>query len=126
MHFELLMLRYDWHAHQEELFTMVKKIAGACLITLLAAGTASFAQDGAAIYKSKCQTCHGADGMAGTPAGKSTKARPFNDPEVMKISDDDLIAVTTNGKNKMPAYKGKLTDAQIKEVVAYIHTLQKK
>jgi mono/diheme cytochrome c family protein len=41
------------------------------------------------------------------------------------MSDDDLIAVTTNGKNKMPAYKGKLTDAQIKEVIAYIHTLQK-
>jgi mono/diheme cytochrome c family protein len=25
----------------------------------------------------------------------------------------------------MPAYKGKLTDAQIKDVIAYIHTLQK-
>jgi cytochrome c6 len=113
-------------AHQEERLTMVKQFAGICLITLLAAGTASFAQDGAAIYKSKCQMCHGADGMADTPAGKSTKARPFNSPDVMKMSDDDLIAATTNGKNKMPAYKGKLTDAQIKDVIAYIHTLQKK
>jgi mono/diheme cytochrome c family protein len=69
--------------------------------------------------------CHGADGLAGTPAGKSTKARPFNSPDVMKMSDDDLIKVTTNGHGKMPAYKGKLTDAQIKDVVAYIHTLQK-
>jgi cytochrome c6 len=112
--------------HQEERLTMVKRLAGTCLITLLAAGTASFAQDGAATYKSKCQMCHGADGMAGTPAGKSTKARPFNSPEVTKMSDDDLIAVTTNGKNKMPAYKGKLTDAQIKDVIAYIHTLQTK
>jgi cytochrome c6 len=120
------MPRYDWRAQQEERLTMVKQFAGACLITLLAAGTASFAQDGAATYKAKCQMCHGATGMADTPAGKSTKARPFNDPEVMKMSDDDLIAVTTNGKNKMPAYKGKLTDAQIKDVIAYIHTLQKK
>jgi len=105
---------------------MVKQFAGACLVTLLAAGTVSFAQDAAATYKAKCQMCHGATGMADTPAGKSTKARPFTDPEVMKMSDDDLIAVTTNGKNKMPAYKGKLTDAQIKDVIAYIHTLQKK
>jgi mono/diheme cytochrome c family protein len=104
---------------------MLKQIIRACFVSLLAAGTASYAQSGASIYKSKCQMCHGADGMAGTPAGKSTKARPFNSPEVMKMSDDDLIAVTTNGKNKMPAYKGKLTDAQIKEVIAYIHTLQK-
>ena len=104
---------------------MLKKLTCACFVSLLAAGTASFAQDGAATYKSKCQMCHGATGMADTPAGKSTKARPFNDPEVTKMSDADLIAVTTNGKNKMPAYKGKLTDAQIKDVIAYIHTLQK-
>jgi len=104
---------------------MMKQIAGACLITLLAAATTSFAQDGAATYKSKCQMCHGATGMADTPAGKSTKARPFNDPEVMKMSNEELINITTNGHNKMPAYKGKLTDAQIKDVVAYIKTLQK-
>ena len=37
----------------------------------------------------------------------------------------DLIAATKNGKGKMPAYSGKLTTAQIKDVVAYIRTLQK-
>ena len=36
-----------------------------------------------------------------------------------------LIASTTNGKDKMPAYKGKLTDAQIKDVIAYMRTLEK-
>ena len=51
---------------------------------------------------------------------------PFNSPDVMKESDTDLIAVIKNGKNKMPAFAGKLTDAQITDVVAYIHTLQKK
>ena len=104
---------------------MVKHLTRVCFVSLLVAGTVSYAQSGADTYKAKCQMCHGADGMAGAPAGKSTKARPFNSPDVMKMSDDDLIAVTTNGKNKMPAYKGKLTDAQIKEVIAYIHTLQK-
>ena len=98
------------------------------ILSIMMASTASaaFAQSGADLYKSKCAMCHGADGAGDTPAGKSTKARPFSDPEVLKMSDDDLIAVTTNGKAKMPAYKGKLTDAQIKDVVAYIHTLQKK
>jgi len=104
---------------------MLKQIVRTCFVLLLAAGTVSFAQDAAATYKAKCQMCHGATGMADTPAGKSTKARPFNSPDVMKMSDDDLIKVTTNGHGKMPAYKGKLTDAQIKDVVAYIHTLQK-
>jgi cytochrome c6 len=104
---------------------MLKPIIRAVFVSLLAAGTACLAQSGADTYKSKCQMCHGADGTGNTPAGKSTKIHSFSDPDVVKMSDADLIAVTTNGKNKMPAYKGKLTDAQIKDVVAYIRTLQK-
>ena len=105
---------------------MLKHITHVCVLSLFAVSAMSFAQSAADTYKSKCQMCHGADGMAGTPAGKSTKARPFNSPEVLKMSDDDLTNVTTNGHGKMPAYKGKLTDDQIKGLIAYIHTLQKK
>jgi mono/diheme cytochrome c family protein len=53
------------------------------------------------------------------------KAPSFKDPAVVKASDADLIAAVTNGKGKMPANKGKLTDAQIKAAIAYIRTLQK-
>jgi mono/diheme cytochrome c family protein len=97
-------------------------ISGMAFSLSLAVG----AQDtGAATYKSKCAMCHGADGLGATPAGKSMKAIPFNSPELVKASDADLIAATKNGKGKMPAYSGKLTDPQITEVVAYIRTLQK-
>jgi mono/diheme cytochrome c family protein len=54
------------------------------------------------------------------------KAIPFNDPQITSKSDADLIAATTNGKGKMPAYKGKLSDAEIKAVITYIRTLAKK
>ncbi len=81
---------------------------------------------GADTYKAKCQMCHGADGMGGTPAGKAMKALPFNSPEITSKSDADLIAATKNGKGKMPAYKDKLSDAEIKQVIAFVHTLQKK
>jgi cytochrome c6 len=105
---------------------MPKYIARIVAVSLFtASSTMVFAQSGADIYKSKCQMCHGADGSGNTPAGKSSKARPFNSPEVMKLSDDDLIKVTKSGQGKMPAYAGKLTDAQIKDVIAHIHTLQK-
>ena len=106
---------------------MLKHIARICVVGLLALGTMGFAQNsGEATYKSKCQMCHAADGSGNTPAGKSTKVRPFSSPEVMKLTDDDLIKVTKNGQGKMPAYAGKLTDDQIKDVIAHIHTLQKK
>jgi mono/diheme cytochrome c family protein len=105
---------------------MLKYITRICVVNLLAVSTMSFGQNsGEATYKSKCQMCHGADGSGNTSAGKSTKVRPFSSPEVMKLTDDDLIKVTKNGKGKMPAYTGKLTDDQIKDVIAHIHTLQK-
>ena len=107
---------------------MLKQITHAVAIGLVVsfAGVTSLAQSsGADTYKAKCQMCHGADGLGSTPAGKAVKARPFNAPDVLKESDTDLMAVIKNGKNKMPAFTGKLTDAQITDVVAYIHTLQK-
>ncbi len=89
--------------------------------------TGARAQDsGADTYKAKCAMCHGADGSGSTPAGKAMKAVPFSSPDLIKASDADLIAATKNGKGKMPAYSGKLTDPQIKDAIAYIRTLQKK
>ncbi len=90
-------------------------------VMILATGTMSFAQAaGEATYKSKCAMCHGATGAGDTPAGKSMKVMPF-----VKMSEADMATIITNGKGKMPAYKGKLTDAQINEVAAYSHSLIK-
>jgi cytochrome c6 len=95
---------------------------------LLAASIAApvFAQSaGADTYKAKCQMCHGPDGTAATPMGKMMKIPSFKDPAVLGDSEAALISVTKDGKGKMPAYSGKLTDDQIKEVVSFIRTLQK-
>jgi cytochrome c6 len=87
--------------------------------------TPAFAADsGPATYKAKCAMCHGVDGLGQTPAGKAMKAASFKDPAIVKAPDSELIAAATNGKGKMPAYKGKLTDDQIKSAIAYIRTLQ--
>jgi mono/diheme cytochrome c family protein len=105
----------------------VRSQLAVAVLFVLTAGSASSAQAqaGAADYKSKCMMCHGADGTGNTPAGKSMSVPSFSSPDVVKASDADLIAATANGKGKMPAYSGKLTGAQIKDVVAYIRTMQK-
>jgi cytochrome c6 len=99
----------------------------AALIVLAAWMTLpSFGQaPGADIYKAKCAMCHGADGLATTPTAKNFKVLSFKDPAEINAPDAQFIANTTNGKGKMPAYAGKLTDAQIKDVISYIRTLQK-
>jgi cytochrome c6 len=75
------------------------------------------------LYKSKCQSCHGADGKA-TTVGKKLGARDFQDPDVVSMSEEDLVKTTTDGKNKMPAYKGKLKEDQIKALAQYIKEIK--
>jgi len=77
--------------------------------------------DAAADYKAKCAMCHGADG-AGKPA---MGTKDLGSADIQKMSDADLTAAITNGKGKMPAYKGKLTDAQVTDLVKYIRSLKK-
>ena len=104
------------------------KNPGLVLVAAMAATTlpAVAQNSGAATYNAKCLMCHAADGSGSTPAGKAMKAPSFLAPAAVKEPTANLIAITTTGKGKMPAYAGKLTDAQIKDVVAYIRTLQKK
>ena len=83
------------------------------------------AESAADLYKAKCMMCHGATGLGDAPAGKALKAASFKDPAIVKTSDADLIAAVKNGKGKMPPYKGKLSDDQIKSVITYIRSLQK-
>jgi mono/diheme cytochrome c family protein len=83
------------------------------------------AEDGAAIFKSKCAMCHGPDGAGQTTMGKNMKLRDLGSADVQKQSDADLAKIVTDGKGKMPAYKGKIEPAGIDALVKYIRTLKK-
>lgn len=100
--------------------TALVALALALAVPMLAFGQGS----GADIFKAKCAMCHGPDGSASTGMGKSMGLKPLSSPEVQKMSDADLTALVTNGKGKMPAYKGKLSDADISAVVKYVKTLK--
>ena len=106
---------------------MLIRQARLCMVALLATAVAvpAFAQSGESTFKAKCAMCHGADGLASGSMGKMMKVPSVKSPDFIKLSESEMVADTTNGKGKMPAYKGKLTDAQIKEVVTYMRTLEK-
>ena len=103
---------------------MIMKLIAASALTFLISASA-FAADGAAVYKAKCASCHGADGAGQTAIGKKMNLRDLGSPEVQKQTDAELYAWTADGKGKMPAYKGKLSDAEIKALVAFMRTLKK-
>jgi len=96
------------------------------MLMVMLAGSVSFAQSSAeALYKSKCQMCHGEKGMADSGAGKAMKVKPISDPEVQKMNETQMVDAVKNGMGKMQPFKDKLTDAQIKDVVTYFRSFAK-
>lgn len=96
----------------------------AALAVVLVLPSSMRAQDAsAALFKSKCAACHGADGT-GSAMGKKMGAHDFTSADVQKMSDAELTDIITSGKNKMPKYAS-LKPEEITGLVAYIRTLKK-
>ena len=96
----------------------------ACGLLAFAASQAT-AQDAASTFKAKCAMCHGADGK-GSAMGQKMGVHDFSSAEVQKETDAQLTEAISAGRGKMPAYKDKLKDSEIKDLVAYIRELGKK
>jgi mono/diheme cytochrome c family protein len=90
---------------------------------VLAAIPALAAEDGKALYGSKCAMCHGADGVAKKMAAP---AKNFTDPEFKKTATGDSIAkIIHDGKGKMKGLGDKVNAEQAKAIADYVLTLGK-
>jgi cytochrome c6 len=98
---------------------------------LVSAPLAIRAADAKANWDNNCAQCHGAAGKGDTKMGKMLNAADLTDPK-KQASFTDAQATTAikdgvkqNGKTTMKAFSGKLTDDEIKALVAYVRTLKK-
>ena len=87
------------------------------------AGAMCFAQDGAAIYKSRCAMCHGATGTPNPTMAKLMGIKPASDASMKALSVAQIEATIKGGKGKMKALAG-MNDAQVKSVAAYFKSLK--
>jgi len=99
------------------------------LAVLAAAGSLAaamgFAQStGEAVYKASCQSCHGSTGTPSPGIAKMMGVKPASDPDIKKLTAAQQFEAVKNGKGKMKAFSGKLTDAQIKDSITYFRTLK--
>src|SRR5690349_3176492 len=87
------------------------------------------AEDGAAVFGTKCAACHGKTGAADTSIAKSKGIKDLGSADVQKLTDADLTEMIANGgAKKTPGHNFKakgLTDNQIKALVTFIRTLKK-
>jgi mono/diheme cytochrome c family protein len=93
-------------------------------LSLVLAMPAFAASDGAALYKAKCTTCHGADGSGQTSVGKSMKLRDLRSAEVQKQTDIELTKLISGGKGKMPGFGKTLSTGDIAAVISFLRTLK--
>lgn len=95
------------------------------LLLVLAAVPVFSAVDGPALFKTKCAACHGVDGTGQTAVGKNLKIRDFHAAEVQSATDAQLTKIIEEGKGKMPALKGKLTNDELASLVKHIRSFKK-
>lgn len=86
--------------------------------------SAAVAFDGAALYKTKCASCHALDGSGNTAVGKSMKLRDLRSAEVQALSDAELTEIIAKGKGKMPGYEKSVGAEGVTELVAYIRSMK--
>ncbi len=82
---------------------------------------------GATLYRSNCETCHGADGLGDGPAAMSIPVRPPNltSGHALHHLPGDLYWQIAHGipGTPMPAFEGRLAPGEIWELVTFLHAL---
>jgi cytochrome c6 len=89
------------------------------------------AADQKALWDANCAQCHGKTGNADTKMGKQLNAKDLTSPTNQaaftdaKATQSIKEGVKENGKMTMKAFGGKLSDDEVKALVAYVRTLKK-
>ena len=114
---------------EDRMRLLAPSLAAVCLL-LASKGALADDAEVKARFEAKCQKCHGADGKAQTRMGRKLHADDFTTEKWQKEqTEKSIIRAITNGagkKKRMPAFKGKLTAGQIKELAAYLRTFAEK
>jgi mono/diheme cytochrome c family protein len=98
---------------------------------IIASPSIGFGADAAANWAQHCASCHGKDGSGNTTMGRKLGVKDYRDAKVQAAFSDAEAAraikegVKTNSKETMKPFGSKLSDADIKALVAYIRSFKK-
>ena len=105
-------------------------LAGAAFVSASALCSAADVKEN---YTRMCARCHAADGSGSTKAGQKLNVKDYTSADVQaKMTDADMLAAIVDGvkdkdsgKEKMQAYKEKLSEQESKDLVAMIRSFKK-
>ena len=97
---------------------------------IVASAGIAFAGDATALWNQHCASCHGKDGSGSTMMGKKLNVKDYRDAKVQAAFSDGEAeraikeGVKTNGKQTMKPFGEKLSDADIKALVAHVRSFK--
>jgi cytochrome c553 len=109
----------------------MKKLLVVAAAMGVAAALSAQAADVKENYKAHCTKCHGEDGKGDTKMGKKSGCKDYTDPKVQdELKDDKAIKAIKEGmkegdKELMKPFAEKLSDDEIKALVAHMRTFKK-
>jgi mono/diheme cytochrome c family protein len=108
----------------------ISRASNAPIATPLPSATIDELASGRKVYAASCANCHKENGTGGevTIEGKTIDPEDLTSAKVKKFDDDKMIRIIMNGAEDdgMPAFKGKLSEGEMRDVVKFIRVeLQK-
>lgn len=75
-------------------------------------------------FAKNCEGCHGPTGEGGLVKveDKQIKVPSLKADHAKKHSDDEILKLITNGEEEMPAFKDKMTPAEIQDMLKFVRT----
>ena len=108
----------------------MKTTTKTAIVVALFVGAVGLRADVEANWNKNCAACHGKDGKGQTMMGKKAGCKDYTDPKVQEtFTDEEAFKATKegikkDGKTVMKPYAEKLTDEEIKELVAHIRAFK--
>ena len=109
----------------------MKRTLTLTLVSVISSAGLALAGDATGLWNQHCASCHGKDGSGSTMMGKKLSIKDYRDAQVQAAFSDAEAAkavsegVKTDGKQTMKPFKDKISEADIKALVAYIRSFKK-
>ena len=103
---------------------MALLLTGSAMAAASKTSAAPFDKDAGSKIYARCAGCHGPSGKGNPGIATMLRLPPetldLTGKKIQSKTDADLVKIILGGKDKMPSFKGKLSDQEVADVVAYL------
>ena len=103
------------------------KISVLTVVLVFCSGPLGLVADGKELFAKNCAPCHGPDGKAQTPIARKLGVKDLTQSKLTEAEIEKQITEgkrDDHGKEKMPSFKGKLSNDEIKSLITAVKDLR--